>query len=297
MRKHILYILISVLAVSCVLQSKYDEEMQRNNILSSRVDSLSACILENNNLIATLRDSISVLSYPAGQRYNSAQNFVQAEDFANARKEIEGIQRVFPKSIEADKCPQLIAAIEKREAEIKAEQERIKALGFKVFKDNYTIKREDSTYSFSQFTFGRTFTFDYCPDVDEYWYRTADKNNTYLVTTMSLTSKKNYAFPPSIYACKIVDGKLRCIGYFSHEYAAWSSYGAKIGNYSDSSHDFSKVNTVRYKYGAEISLEDSKNPIIVLVPKDNNASLNDCTPEKLNESFYVVCIINRGKLK
>ena len=36
------------------------------------------------------------------------------------------------------------------------------------------------------------------------------------------------------------------------EYASWTSYGAKIGNYSDDSHDFSKVNSVNYKFAGEI---------------------------------------------
>ena len=69
-----------------------------------------------------------------------------------------------------------------------------------------TVKFNNVTYSFSGFTYGRTFTFEYVYDVDEYSYEVADKNSTYILASLSISTKENSAPNPRVYACEIVDG-------------------------------------------------------------------------------------------
>lgn len=262
----------------------------------SQIDSLKNVIGKYEEKCTVLQDSISLLKFPADQRYNQIVKLVKEERFDEARVAIADLKKVFPKSREAELTAGQISAIEKREAEIKAEEERIKALGFKVFKDQATVKFDKKTCSFSGFTYGRTFTFDYVSDVDEYYYRTADKGNTYILANMSMTTKESYASTPSIAVYKIVDGSLNRIASFQEEYASWATYGAYIGNYSETSHDFSKVNTVRWKIAAEISNEESKLPLIILTSKDGTYPDSTLSLNDVREKCEVIKILNRNKI-
>lgn len=291
--KRIVFLASFFIFASCVSQSKHDSIITQ---IQGKIDSLQAVLLECDSTIVLLRDSVSLLAYPADQRFNTIVNLVQSNDFEKARDEIVQLRTAFPKSIQAEQCQAQLEIIEKKEAAIIAEQERVKALGFKAFKDVSSVVIDDRTCSFSAFSFGRTFTSDYCNDVGEYSYRTADKNNTFILASMTMSTKQNFASTPSIYACEIKDGKLHRIRSFIDEYASWSSYGAKIGNYSDDSHDFSKVNSVRYKIGAEISNEESKAPIVIVIAKDGFDYKDGMDVEETAEKLHVVRIINRNKL-
>lgn len=262
----------------------------------SQVDSLKTVIGVYEKRCAELQDSISFLKFPADQRYNQVITLVKGGSFEEARAAIADLKAVFPNSKEAEMVASQLAYMEKKEAEKKAEEERIKALGFKVFKDQTTVKFEKKSCTFSGFTYGRTFTFDYVSDVDEYYYRTADKGNTYILANMSMTTKESYASTPSLSVYKIVDGSLKKIASFSEEYASWATYGAYIGNYSETSHDFSKVNTVRWKIAAEISNEESKMPLVILTNKDGSYADSSLSIEEVREKCEVIKILNRNKI-
>ena len=55
------------------------------------------------------------------------------EDYANAKSQIAQLKKIFPNSSEAKTCGALESTITAKEEAKKAEQERIKALGFKGF--------------------------------------------------------------------------------------------------------------------------------------------------------------------
>ena len=87
--------------------------------------------------------------------------------------------------------------------------------------------------------------------------------------------------------------------YFDREYASWRTYGAYIGNYSETSHDFSKVSTVNYKLGAEISLEDAKKPIVIVMFKGDivgSVEIDGLDIEGVKKYCEVIKIINRNKM-
>lgn len=287
--KKVLLLALITLSGCGISQSDY-------NKLKSENESLSDKISELNSIIQCLRDSISILSYPAEHRFNHIIELIKEEKYDKAQKNISELKKIFPHSIESQKCSEQSTIIDKKMAEQKAKEERIKALGFKVFNDNTIVNINNTRCRYSGFNYGRTYTFDYCDDVGEYSYRTADKDNTYILVSLNMSTKEKYANTPSMKVYKIENGKLKEIGYFSKEYATWTSYGAKIGNYSDDSHDFSKVNSINYKMAAEISVEDSKKPLIILISKSQDSLGDNLTVEDVNNHYIVIKILNRNKL-
>lgn len=294
MNKYIILLIILCLLNSCgVKQADYEKTL-------SQCDSLKNELISLDKKISELRDSVAILKFPADQRYNTILQQIDNNELDIALLGINELKDIFPNSNESINCNKLITVIESKKAAIKAEEDRRKALGFKVFKDNpiITIKNDEKETRcvFSGFSFGRTFTFDYVNDVGEYHYETADKNCTYILASLSLTTKSDFELRPRINVCKIEDGKLKSIDSFWINYASWNTYGAFIGNYSEDSHDFSKVNTVQYKIAAQISLEDSKKPLVILTNKNGDSVSNGLTVEDVNEKCYVIKIINRSML-
>ncbi len=287
--KKVLLLTLITLSGCGISQSDYDELKSKNEYLSERISEL-------NSTIQSLRDSVSIFSYPAEQRLNHIIELIKEEKYEKAKRNITELKKIFPHSIESNKCDEQLNIIDKKIAEQKAKEERIKALGFKVFNDNTIVNINNTSCRYSGFNYGRTYTFDYCDDVGEYSYRTADKDNTYILVSLNMSTKEKYASTPSMKVYKIENGKLKEIGYFSEEYATWTSYGAKIGNYSDDSHDFSKVNSINYKMAAEISVEDSKKPLIILISKSQDSLGDNLTVEDVNNNYVVIKILNRNKL-
>lgn len=278
-----------------IKESNYD-------IYTSKCDSLQNILLNQNDKIKELRDSIRILSYPAEQRYTNILKLIDECYLDSALCEIDNLKEIFPNSKEALVINKQIEEIHKKKSDLKAEEERRKAAGFKIFSDKSNISISDDNKivkcSFTNFSLGRTFTFDYCEDISEYHYRTSDKDNIFILASMTMSTKEKYAYPPSFSVCTINNGKLKKISSFSHEYATWTSYGAMIGNYSDDSHDFSKVNSIRYKLAAEISLEDSKKPLVIITKKNgNDITYSDTlSVNEVHENFHVIKIFNRSKL-
>lgn len=288
--------LISILAIALIIIScnneserKYSELEQKYNILNEENKSLKS-------RLNVMVDSVSMLKFSASDRLYQIKKLFSDNDLEMAKKQIVELKAIFPLSKEIQEIDKLEIAIAKKEEEQRKEEERIKALGYKVFKDNTSGKVGDVSFVLSGFTFGTQFTFGSCSDVGEYSYRTADKDNRYLLASLSLSTKEKYARVPDFYLYKIEGGNLHKIGYFSDEYASWTSYGAKIGNYSDDSHDFSKVNTVKYKLACEISTELTKQPLIMIVKKDGKTVKDKLTIDEVKTDYLVTMIMNRNKL-
>lgn len=246
--------------------------------------------------LAEANEKIEILSYPADQRLAHIGELFNSGDYDGVKKEIAELKRIFPNAKENDGCSEFLKKIETIEGEKKAEEERIKALGYKAFKDNPTVKFDNVTYSFSGFTYGRTFTFEYVLDVDEYSYEVADKNCTYILASLAISTKKNYASNPRVYACEIVDGKLKEIDDFRIEYATYNTYGASIGNYSETSHDFSKVSSVKYKMAAQIPQSYKNKPIVIIARKTSGFLSGEISIDEVRENYEVVKILNRNRL-
>lgn len=285
----------------CVSRSDHNYILSKCDSLQVALEREKEMYLKLNKTIECLSDSISKLSYPAEQRLYHIQNLIKSDSLDLATTEIENLKRIFPHSKESQSVYVQEEIIEKRKVAIRKEQEKIKALGFKALKDKSSIwvkkSNGDIKYTFSNFHFGRQFTFNYINDIEEYYYRTADKGNTYILADMAVYTQADYAFTPSVYACVIVDGKLSQIGYFTSEYESYDTYGAYLGNYADTKHDFSKVNTVKYNIATQISQNEASRPIVILMIKDDTLhSVNGLTVSEVSEKCEVIKILNRNKL-
>ena len=295
--KKLINVLLGVAIVTCLFSSctqtnKPDVAAQINEIERKYQDTIKTLRQE----LSEANDKIEILSFPADQRLVRISELFNSGDYAGVKKEAEELKRVFPNAKENDGSNEFLKKIENIEAAKKAEEERIKALGFKAFKDNPTVKFDNVTYSFSGFTYGRTFTFEYVLDVDEYSYEVADKNCTYILASLAISTKENYASNPRVYACEIVDGKLKEIDDFRIEYASYNTYGASIGNYSETSHDFSKVSSVKYKMAAQIPQSYNRKPIVIIVRKTSGYLSGEISIDEVRENYEVVKILNRNRL-
>lgn len=301
--KRFIFILVATVLVSCGIdKNKHLEVVEKCQTLEKELQISKDSVLFLNEKIDSLKEQVLILSFPADQRLNHITKLIEENLLDSATTEISKLKRFFPHSKESAKADEKQTIIDNKKLAIKKEEERRKALGFKVFKDQSTITIKEYDGSsikcvFSGFSFSKTFTFNYICDIDEYYYRTADKDNTYILVDLSLSTKAKSAYPPQLYACKIENGKLIELDKFTHEYATWSTYGAFLGNYHETSHDFSKVNTVNYKLAAEIPFEDSKKPIVILMNKKGNCVLmSGLDVEKVNKYCEVIKIINRNKI-
>lgn len=297
----ILLIFMVFIFSACASRSDHNYILNKCDSLQVALEQEKEIHLELNRTIECLNDSISKLSYPADQRLYHIQNLIKSDSLDLATTEIENLKKIFPYSKESQSIYAQEEIIEKRKAAIRKEREKIKALGFKALKDKSSILVKKSTgdvkYTFSNFHFGRQFTFNYINDIEEYYYRTADKGNTYILADMTIYTQADYAFTPSVYACVIVDGKLSQIGRFTFEYESYDTYGAYLGNYADTKHDFSKVNTVAYNIATQISQSEASRPIVILMIKDDDLhSVNGLTVSEVNEKCEVIKILNRNKL-
>ena len=291
----IVFIVLAIttnLLLSCTQANKTDVTAQIAEIESKYQDTIK--ILRHQ--LSEANEKIGILSYPADQRLAHIGELFNSGDYDGVKKETAELKRVFPNAKENDGCNEYLKKIEAIEAAKKAEEDRIKALGYKAFKDNPTVKFGNVTYSFSGFTYGRTFTFEYVLDVDEYSYEVADKNCTYILASLSISTKENHASPPRVYACEIVDGKLKEIDDFRIEYATYDTYGASIGNYSETSHDFSKVSSVKYKMAAQIPQSYTSKPIVIIAKKTYGYLSGEISIDEVRENYEVIKILNRNRL-
>ena len=284
--------IVTCLFLSCTQTNKRDVVSQITEVERKYQDTIKILKQE----LTEANAKIEILSYPADQRLVHIGELFKSEDYTGVRKEAAELKRVFPNAKENDDCNEYLKKIEAIEAAKKAEEERIKALGFKAFKDNPTVKFDNVTYSFSGFTYGRTFIFEYVLDVDEYSYEVADKNCTYILASLAISTKENYASNPRVYACEIVDGKLKEIDDFRIEYASYNSYGASIGNYSETSHDFSKVSSVKYKMAAQIPQSYTSKPIVIIVRKTSGYLSGEISIDEVRENYEVIKVLNRNRL-
>ena len=294
-KQSIVFIVLAIttnLLLSCTQANKTDVTAKIAEVESKYQDTIK--ILRHQ--LSEANEKIGILSYPADQRLAHIGELFNSGDYDGVKKETAELKRVFPNAKENDGCNEYLKKIEAIEAAKKAEEERIKALGYKAFKDNPTVKFGNVTYSFSGFTYGRTFTFEYVLDVNEYSYEVADKNCTYILASLSISTKENHASPPRVYACEIVDGKLKEIDDFRIEYATYNTYGASIGNYSETSHDFSKVSSVKYKMAAQIPQSYTSKPIVIIARKTSGYLSGEISVDEVREDYEVIKILNRNRL-
>lgn len=261
-----------------------------------------------------LKETIELLKYPASDRLISVKKLISENKFNEALKEIEDLQNLFPKSKEASETDDLTTIITEKKEKVEKEEERIKALGFKALKVESSIQVDYNKISIGNFSTAQTFTFDSYDNT--YHLYTADRGNKYLSSRISITSTDKDPKLPMFYLYRIKGDKLEYITNFDLRFARWRDYGTYLGNYTDNGNDFSKTATIPFKIGVEVSDEVLKEPLVILLKKENcmtreydrfgnppvSYSNSGCeTPKTLtivdiNNNYSVINFYNKNKL-
>ncbi len=263
-KKTIMFVMgIMGIFLVCSCNSKSEMEAKIAEVEKKYQDSLSIV----RNELKDAKAKIEVLSYPADQRFSHITELFNAQEYDKAKKEIGELKNIFPNAPENTECAKILEKISALEAAKKAEEERIKALGFKAITQKSTFKIDYNTVALSSISIGKTFTFDFRSD--EWTYREADRGTKYISAAMSVTSTDHDPNLPQLAIYKIEGGEMIYVESFDTEYARWEDYGTYLGNYHDSRNDFAKVSTVKFKVGVQISDGVLSKPYAIVVKSEN----------------------------
>lgn len=266
MKRVLTYSLLLIVLFGCGA-----DQTELNNSRKER-DELAAQVKANATVIQTLRDSVTMLAFPADQRLTKINSLVSSGDYTAAKQEISRLVELFPESKEAKSAPAISERIDKLIAQKRAEEERIKALGFKALKASTTFKIDYNTVELTSISVGNTFTFDSYGD--RYFYRTADRGNKYITAAMKITSQDKNPKLPQLAIYSISGDTMFKVGNFDTEFARWKDYGTYLGNTHDFGNDFAKTSSVRFKIGEEVSEDIVKGPYALIMKKENGLSRN-----------------------
>lgn len=246
-------------------------QTELNNLRKER-DELTARVNADAAVILALRDSVTMLSYPADQRLTKINSLVSSGEYTAAKMEISRLIELFPESKEAKSAPAIVERIDKLIAQKEAEEERIKALGFKALKASMTFKIDYNKVELTSISVGNTFTFDSYGD--RYFYRSADRGNKYITAAMKVTSDSKDPMLPQLAIYKISGDSMTWEGNFKTEFARWDDYGSYLGNDHDFGNDFAKTSSVRFKIGKEVAEDIVKGPYALIMKKENALNRN-----------------------
>lgn len=253
---------------SCTHTNESNVATQIAEIESKYQDTIKALRQE----LCEANDKIEILSFPADQRLTRIGELFNSGDYAGVKKEAAELKRVFPNAKENDSSNEYLKKIEAIETAKKAEEERIKALGFKAIAQRTSFQIGYNKVTISGINVGNIFTFD--DYGSSYFYRTADRGSKYVSMSMTITSTDHDPNLPQLALYSINAGKMTLQGKFQTEFARWSDYGAYLGNYHDTRNDFAKVSTVRFKLGLQIEDEILQKPYAIVAKKENALTLS-----------------------
>lgn len=259
----LLFVTIAFIVASCT-QSESSSSKER-------IDSLNSVVEAQKAEIKALTDTIEMLQFPADQRLAKAIEHIGNGNLDDAEKLLNQIKQLFPNSKEADNCDEQLKVIADKRQAIIAEQERIKALGFKALSPVLSATIGNVKASFSGFSVGKEFVHDtyYTYGSSRWFYHTADKGNKYITCSMAITSDNSDPNIPTLALYSIDGEKLNLKDSFTIQFARWDDYGTYLGNEPDLHNDFAKVNTVNFKLGCEANEEVFTKPYIVVLKLAN----------------------------
>lgn len=265
--KLILFAVIFIL-VSCSGGNNSSE------VSNEKIDSLTNLLAQKEATIIQLRDTVSMLQYPASQRLDNIKQLIAENNFDAAKNQITELQKIFPNSTETSECNSLTQTINTKIAEIEAEKQRIKALGFKALKVESKVVVDYNTVTFNNISIDKEFIHDVYGTYSgsQWYYNTADRGNKFITAAMSVNSTSKDPEIPTLAFYNINGENLELQGTFRIEMARWDDYGTYLGNYNDNNNDFSKVSTVKFKLGCELPEEDFAKPYVVVLKKSNTQS-------------------------
>jgi hypothetical protein len=218
--------------------------------------------------LADCKKTVEELSNTPQLRLINGQQFFAKNDFASARKELNGLIEKYPVSEEAKKATMLLSDIEKIETERKEAEERKRTLGYKALKESNTLLIGDVTIKFNSISIGGQWIFDNYGT--EWRYRSAERGEIYVLSKISISAETKDPNLPPILVFKISNGALSLLGTMGYEFSRWENYGTYLGNNADFSNDFAHTKTIPFSCGLSISKNDIDNEAVFVVVKKAN---------------------------
>ncbi len=262
------FLCLIIVAISIIVTSCTQSGSTSSN---EKVDSLSTVVASQKAEIKALTDTIEMLRFPADQRLSKALENIENGNLDEAENLLNQIKQLFPNSKEVENCEAQLQVIADKRQAIIAEQERIKALGFKALSPIQNAGIGDIKAAFSGFAIGKEFVHDtyYTYGSSRWFYHTADKGNKYITCSMSITSDNSDPNIPTLALYSIEGDKLIFKGSFTIQFARWDDYGTYLGNEPDLHNDFAKVSTVKFKLGCETNEDVFTKPYMVVLKLAN----------------------------
>lgn len=255
MRIKITFLFLSLIIASCA-----DTETK------NELKKVSAELKELKNELANCSADLTKIQNTPEQRNIRAQKYLAENNLAKAKSEFQGIVKNFKGTKDADLAENEITKIDKKVAKEKAEQERKKALGYKILKQNSRPKYGELTLRFDKIWKGKRWSFnDYG---SQYFLRDAKRGNKHILARVSITSENNNPKLPPVSVYKMTDGELKLLGTLGYEFRRWKDYGSYLGNYADYGNDFSHSKTIPFNLGLELSEDQLKSNTIYIVMKN-----------------------------
>lgn len=209
------------------------------------------------------------------QRFLIAKKLFDDGNYPESKKKYEQIIAKFPNTEYAKTASKELAGMDKEikrlesvALEQKAEEERKKALGFKILKPTSNVKFDGLTIKFDKVWLGKRWSFD--DHGSRYSLRDATRGDKHVLARISVSSESKNPDLPPILAYKYFDGKLLLLGTLGYEFRRWKDYGSYLGNYADYGNDFAHSKTIPFNLGYETSEDNLKSGKVYVVMRKVN---------------------------
>ncbi len=201
-------------------------------------------------------------------RFIRAQKLLAENNLQGAKIEFQGIVDNFKGTNDAAKASNEIAKIDKTVKQEKIEEERKKALGFKILNPVSAVNFGELTLRFEKIWTGKRWSFD--DYGSEYRLRDAQRGSKHILVRVSISSEtKNPSLPP-ILAYQMNNGELELIGTLGYEFRRWEDYGTYLGNNADYGNDFAHSKTIPFNLGLQVSDDKFVGKTVYVVLKKTN---------------------------
>lgn len=278
-------------------------------------DKLKSELEKTKNELSNCSAELTEIKNTPEQRLIRAQKLFSENDLNGAKGEYQGIVDNYKGTDDATNASKEIAKIDQIIEQKRIEEERKKALGYKILKPTTIVKYGDLSCKFEKIWTGKRWSFD--DYGHEYRLRDAERGNKHVLVRVSITSKsKNPSLPP-VLVYQMNNGELQLLGTLGYEFRRWKDYGAYLGNYADYGNDFAHSQTIPFNLGLQLSNEnlDSK-PIFVVMKKSGcfirqhedygnpeiKYSEGSCNPKRVlkvddfDDDYVLLKIFNQSKL-
>ncbi|RXP46852.1 hypothetical protein EC396_13300 [Lutibacter sp. HS1-25] len=251
-------LLVITLGISTFIGCSNEEIKKQLSELKIELEQTKA---ELNNCSVELTE----IKNTAENRFIRAQKSLSENNLEGAKIEFQGIVDNFKGTKDATIASNEIAKIDKIVEQKRIEEERKKALGFKILKPVSTVKFDDLSLQFDKIWTGKRWSFD--DYGSEYRLRDAQRGNIHILARVSISSEtKNPSLPP-VLVYQMNNGELELIGTLGYEFRRWEDYGSYLGNNADYGNDFAHSKTIPFNLGLQVSDDIFVGKIVYIVMK------------------------------